>query len=275
MASFRLAAPESLRPLLASAPVEIFSPAVPSDERARERWLRLWLERRKGAGAMPVEAAAALQSASLRAVLAALDRRADGVLLDDTESAAAAWQLLEPRNQPVCTDLWLGGHPEKPPECFAWWETQPAVNVSLAAERLCVAVAELARLQAQPAVAAVVSLLGSAVTRRPPAAAFVATLAARAPVRPLSLYSPLFFRDGRLQAAALLAEIRRHAGAAAPVLFIPQLTREEFSAALLRAKVPWAGPLLAGAELPAARLAAQATPADAQAAAAWLIRWSA
>ncbi|TAN21488.1 MAG: hypothetical protein EPN33_12805 [Acidobacteria bacterium] len=272
MAPFRLAAPESLRPLLAAASVEVLSPAVPGDERERERWRRLWLERRQGAGATPAEAAAALQSPSLRAVLAALDRRADGVLLDDTAPATAAWQLLEPRNRQVCTELWLGGHPETPSECFAWWEMPPAGNVSLAAEQLCGAVAEFARLQAQPAVAAVVSFLGSAVTRRPPAPAFLATLAARAPVQPISLYSPLFFRDGGLQAAALLAEIRRHTGAAAPVLFIPQLARDEFAAALLTLKVPWAGPLLAGAELPAARLPAQATPADAQAAAAWLVR---
>lgn len=273
MALFRLAAPESLRPLLAAASVEILSPALPNDERERERWQRLWLERRKGAGATPAEAASALQSPSLRAVLAALDRRADAVLLDET--ASAAWQLLEPRNRQVCTDLWLGGHPEKPAECFAWWEMPPAGSVSLAAEQLCVAVAECARLQAQPAVAAVVSFLGSSVTRRPPAPALLPTLAARAPVQPLALYSPLFFRDGRLQAAALLAEIRRHTGAAAPVLFIPQLEREEFAAALLAARLPWAGPLLAGAELPAARLQAQATAAEVQAAAAWLARWSA
>lgn len=271
MASFRLAAPESLRPLLASAPVEVVSPAVPNDERERERWQRLWLERRRGAGATPAEAAAALQLPSLRTVLAALDRRADAVLLDDTDSAA--WQLLEPRSRQICTDLWLGGPPEKPAECFAWWEAPPTANVSLAAEQLSGAVAEFARLQSQPASAAVVSLLGSAVTRRPPAPAFLATLAARAPVQPLSLYSPLFFRDGRLQAAALLAEIRRHTGVAAPVLFIPQLAREEFAAALLAARVPWAGPLLAGAEIPAARLPEKATAAEAQAAAAWLVRW--
>lgn len=241
---------------------------MPTDERRRERWQRLWLERRAPSGATPAEAMAALQSPSLRALLAVLDRQADAAIVDAAEpAAAAAWRWLEPRPQQLCAELWLAGDPAANRDELGWWEANAADPVSVAAEKLRSAVAEMARLTDRPALAAVVSLVGAGVTRRPPGDRFTATLVARAPALAVSVYSPLLFREGRLQAAALLAEIRRRTGVSTPVIFAPQLERAEMD--------PWSGPLLAGAEIAVARLRPDASATAAQATCAWLQRWPA
>ncbi|MGH9475004.1 MAG: hypothetical protein ACRD1C_01595 [Terriglobales bacterium] len=275
MSPLRLALPDSLRAVVSplrwsGEPPQLFSPLVPSDERERTRWQRLWRERRGASGASTAEAEEALQNGSVRALLSVLDRQADAALLEESESAPARC-LLEPRRGFTCADLWITGAPDDSAAVFGWWsgDLDP---VSWAADQVRAAVDELARLAGRPALAVVVAFAGGADAGRSARERFAATLAARVPVRSLSLYSPLFFRNGELLVPALLAAIRLQTGAALPLLCVPRLAQADVSAALLSSGSVLAGPLSAGAEVPVARLGRHATPAHAQATCAWLTR---
>ncbi|MGH9465871.1 MAG: hypothetical protein ACRD1Y_00815 [Terriglobales bacterium] len=276
----RLALPPSLRagmqPLAGPGgfpALTLLSPALPADERQRQRWLRLWMERRKASGASAAEAEAALQIASVRAVLALLDRQADAALLDETEPGAEqAWQLLEPRSGQACAEVWIGEPSPGSAAAFAWWLPPAAASVAAAAAQLQSAAADFARWAQQPVKPAIVSFLGGRDSQAAATARLASTLAARAPATVFSLYSPLLFRDGALQLSSLLAQVREHTGPGLPLLCIPPLPRSELASALLAQGGALTGPLLAGAEAAVARVRADVAPARLQATCAWLLR---
>ncbi|MGH9481263.1 MAG: hypothetical protein ACRD1L_04140 [Terriglobales bacterium] len=283
MPSVRIALPEALRPRAEAAALrlpgprpQLISPPLPADPRQRLRWQRLWQERRAGAGASPAEAEAALHNPLLRAVLLTLDRGADAALLDEGDAGcAAAWQLLEPL-QPTgaCAELYLGSLPgaTAPAPGFGWFDWPASGELSPAASQFHAAVAETARLAQAPAVPLLVDFSNGRNPLRPQWERWLLTLQARMPAQSCQLYSPLFYRQGELQAAALVDAVGLISRAATPVLCVPRLARRDFAASLLAAGGRWAGPFRAGAEVPAARLAPHADAASCQATLEWLSR---
>jgi hypothetical protein len=278
MSALRIVAPPELRAAVEAAiargageRARVGTAELPEAANLRLRWQRLWLERRRGRGAAASEAEAALHDASQRAVLALLDRQAEAAVLPADASGDAAWGLLEPRpGFAACAEVWWGEAAGGAP--FAWFEWPGAAAVSETAERLAVAGREVARWTGGATRTVVVSFAGGPNAERAATERLLTTLSARTAVVHLPLYSPFFYRPEGLQAGALLAAITRLTGAAAPLLCIPRLRGAELGAALRGAGGSWAGPLLAGAEAAAARLAPAATAADAAATCHWLLR---
>jgi len=251
-----LASVESLRaPLqLAGTTAQVIIPAETREARLSERWQRIWRERRGAPGGMGQEAAAALAQPAWRALLAALDRQADAVLLDETATdTAAVWAVLEPApGRRVCADVWYG---EIAGQGFGWFDWGAANSLSLAADQFIAAAESMAGLPVW------VELIGG--RARPPgsSAAFQDTVRQRGSLARVELYSPLYYADGRLQPLAWMAKLRSQLQMATlPVLCAPQLARTEFAAAVTTAGGAWAGPFRAGAELPAAQMPAGANP---------------
>lgn len=275
MTTLRLALPESLRAAVAAvrwsgtAP-RLLSPPPPGGERERARWQRLWMERRAASGASPADAEAALRNASVRALLAVWDRQADAALLD-AEDGAAARSLLEPRHGVACSDYWIAGAPGDCASAFAWWSGS-LEPLSRAADQLRATVDEWSRLSGGSAIAVVMELAAGDDAGRAPRARFAETVCARMSARTPKLYSPLFYRNGELQWQILLAALRPALGADPAVLCAPRLTLAQVSAAAENAGMPWAGPLYAGADVPAAELSPAAAPARVYATCGWLLR---
>jgi hypothetical protein len=272
--SARAAAEAALQRLPPPRPV-LVAPDLPAEARLRLRWQRLWQERRRAAGESEAEAEAALRDGSARALLAALDRQADAVLLSAADGrAGVAWSLLEPRpSQAAVADLWIAelpptGAPAGAPAVVGWCDW-PAAGAAAAAHALRTAAAEIERLAAAPARPLALDFFGGREDKPARAAALAEVLAARGPAAGLRLYSPLLFSDGRLDALALAGRLRAAAGAL-PVIAAPRLAREEFAAAVERAGGSWAGPLRAGAEVPAALAPAAPAPARLAATLRWL-----
>lgn len=264
--SLRVAAPESLRPALeaARAPdVTVRWVAPPREPLQRERWKRIWLERRRGRGADAAQAETALEDGATSALLAALDREAAALLLPP--GADDAWAMLEPRTGQRCADVaWaeLGGE-------FGFFDWPGGGDLAAAAARFTSAAA------ACGAAPVLVRFAGGPSPRAGETTRAEATLQVRAPLRTLALYSPLFYGEGRLQAAPLLANIRAALRApATPLLAIPGLAAAELAAAVRGAGGLWAGPFRAAAELPAARLSASAPPEETRLTLRLLERWS-
>lgn len=250
------------------AGVRVFAPALPSEERQRQRWQRIWMERRAATGASEAEAGAALQCASVRAILALLDHQADAALVDTAE-AAAAWPLLEPRTASGCADLYVGAGEGR--ARLGWCDCDAHAPPSGSAGQLRAASLELARLSGQPAVPAAISLSPQA-EPSPEFERLAVTLGARGPAAVVQLYSPLFFREGKLQAEALLNAIGSHTAPALPVLGLPAELRAEFAAAWCGSGGAWTGALRAGAEAAAARISASASAPEMEATVSWLLR---
>jgi len=274
MSAERIAVPSELRAVAEAAltgvpGARLVNPEIPADANPRLRWHRLWLERRRGSGADTAAAEAALQDGGQRAVLAVLDRQADAVLLPAGAAGDRAWRLLEPRRGlTAVAEVWLAQTAAGP---VAWCEWNAALGAA-AAEQLCLAVGEVAGWTQRPARAVVVTFAGGKDTERAATERLVATLRERTKALHLPLYSPLFYRDEGLQAAALLAAVQRAAGNVVPVLCMPRLRGTELGAAVRAGGGTWSGPLLAGAEMAAARLEAGASAAEVTATVAWLLR---
>ena len=272
MPSPRIALPASLRPAAEAAAAgwpgprpQWLSPSLPADPRLRARWQRLWHERRAGAGGTSAEADAALQDASVRALLLLLDQGAEAALLSPADAgAAAAWRMLEPRAPGgACADLWMGELPAGSGDAarFGWLDWPGADNLSQAVNQLRAAADELALLTPAPVAPCLVSFAGGRDPWRAHSQRFLDTLRERTAAQAIALYSPLFFKDGQLQVREWLQAVRQQCPGAAPMVCVPQLARAEFAAALEAAGGGWAGPLRAGAEKPVARLAPDAPPA--------------
>jgi hypothetical protein len=279
MSAERIAVPPELRAVVEAAwargggegGAQLYTPEMPEAANVRLRWQRLWLERRRGAGGDAAAAEAALRDSGQRAVLALLDRQAHAVLLPAGRDGDAAWKLLEPRRgATACAEVWLAqAAGAEAPAAWCEWSAEP---VSAVADRLCLAAAEVAHWARYPARTVVVGFAGGKDPEREATERLLATLRARTEVLHLSLYSPFYYRDEGLQAAALLAAVQRAVGAAIPVLCVPRLRGAELAAALRAAGGRWAGPLLCGAEAAAARLAPTASSTDAAATCQWLLR---
>ncbi|HUX68855.1 MAG TPA: hypothetical protein VMV31_15320 [Terriglobales bacterium] len=263
MPPLRIALPASLRPAAEAAAgpsPQWLSPPLPADPRLRARWQRLWQERRAGAGGTSAEADAALLDPSVRALLLLLDQGADAALLCDADpGCATAWRLLEPRDPGgACADLWVGELDGAP---LGWLDWPGTDHLSLAANQLRAAADELALLARRPAAPCLVTFAAGPDPWRRQGERLLATLAARTPTRAIALYSPFFFRDGRLLAREWWQAVHQQCPGALPLVCVPRLARAELAAALLAAGGTWAGPLRAGAEKPVARLAPDDAPA--------------
>ena len=228
----------------------------PSQERLRQRWLRILRERRPSQAPGALEAM--LDQPAVRTLLLVLDRRAEAVLL--SESAAgweAAWGLLQPAGTGVCTDLWVGNDGAG---SFGWLDAIAGEPAAATAARLQAAAAMLAQALGYPAQPLVLHFASGPDARAVDWERQLATLRARLELRAAELYSPLLFAGGRLQAAAFLQAARQAAAPAlAPLLYVPRLSRAEFEAAFAFAGGgAWCGPFRAGAEAPGARVPAGA-----------------
>lgn len=238
-------------------------PPQTPDLRLQERWQRLWLEARRSHGDDALAAARATTDSTLCTLLFALDRQADAVVLPPDDGGAAAWGLLQPRSVRPCADVYWASLPAVGE--FGWMPW-PASDFSVAV----------------PAVPVAADLLGArpvwvnfrASESRVPSTwqAAQAMLAARLPLDTLDLYSPLFFGDGRLLAAALVQKIVVHRRGAIPLVLIPGLGTAEFATAVRSASGAWAGPIRLGAAIPAARLDPAGKASDIQLALALLTR---
>ncbi len=260
-----LAAAEAAAARLPAPRPRLFAPALPDDVRLRLRWQRLWQERRRAAGESAAESETALRDASVRALLAALDRQADAVLLHAADALAAlAWRALEPPpGAPAPADFWIAALPAAAAahRVIGWCDWPAQGGAAAAAASLRVAAAALERMQGRPARPVALDWFGGREDCAAHAAGLGEVLAARGAAASLRLYSPLLFPGGRLDAPALAAHLAHAAAGAAPVVCAPRLPREEFAAAVERAGGSWAGPLRAGAEIPAA-LAAPGAPSE-------------
>lgn len=278
----RITVPESLWPQAEAAGAGWSGPQLqwvacgpPADPRQRQRWLRLWLERRAGAGASSADAELALQDASVRALLAVWDRLADAAVLNQADAGcAAAWRMVEPApSRGGCADIWIGEWPAGAEGAFGWLDWPTEAPLSQAVDAMRVAAAELAHLVGAAAMPCLVAFRGGKDRMQAQAERFAATLGARGPCCTVTLYSPLFFKDGRLQVAAWLEAVRRACPrGTAPLVCVPQLGRDEFAEALASAGGRWAGPLRAGAECAVARITPQTGAARLQDTLQWLAR---
>ncbi len=271
--SLRLPAEAALARLPAPRPV-LVCPPLPEEPRLRLRWQRLWQERRRAAGESAAEAEAALRDASVRALLAALDRQAEAALLATADAlAASAWRVLEPLpGEPAVAALWIAELPAAPAPLLGWCDWPAAGGAHAAAIALRVAAAELERLGAGPAQPLALDFFGGREDSAARAAGLSGSLAARGAAASLRLYSPLLFAGGRLDASALAAHVAAAAPGAVPVMCAPRLPREEWAAAVERAGGSWAGPLCAGAEIAAALAAPGASAERLAASLRWLLR---
>ncbi|MGH9394620.1 MAG: hypothetical protein ACRD1E_10655, partial [Terriglobales bacterium] len=230
----------------------------------------LWLERGQPRGAAPADAEAALQSPSVRAVLMARDGLAEAAVLDpDDAAAAAAWQALQPRPPAsICADFWMC---ELPQSLWGWFDWPGLERLSAGVDQLRAAVAAVSERAQAPAAAIVLDFSNGRDPDRARREPFLQTLAARAPAAQAPmLYSPLFYREGALDAARLLAAVHRAPAAAVPLLCVPRLPRQQFFAALEAAGGSCSGRLRAGAEIDAAALSASASASTARATLRWL-----
>lgn len=265
----RIAVPEALRaaavPAAAARPAPVLlAPAEPDAARQRAAWERLWLERRRGRGGSPGEAEAALALAPVRAMLALLAQECDAALLSEADAGwERAWELLEPATPGgVCAELWIaalpgaGGRATTTGWC-AWPGTE---RLSWAADTLANAADTLGRIAGAAATPVLLDFSNGRDPARPQLERLAATLAARQPAtRLIQIYSPFFFEQGQLRARSVLAAVERQVPGTL-LLCGPRLQRAELAAALEAEGGSWAGPLAAGAERPAARVAAPATP---------------
>ncbi len=237
-------------------------PAEPEAARQRAAWERLWLERRRGRGGSSGEAEAALAEAPTRAMLALLAQECDAAVLSEADAGwQRAWALLEPAAPGgVCADLWIA---ELPGAATVGWCAWPgSEQLSRAADALATASATLSQIAGAPAVPVLLDFSNGRDHSRPQLERLAATLAARRPgARLVQIYSPFFFEQGQLRARNLLAAIGRQAPGTL-LLCGPRLHGAELAAAIEAEGGSWAGALAAGAERPAARLCAQATPAQ-------------
>jgi hypothetical protein len=252
-----LASVETLRaPLqLAAATAQLVIPAETRDARLNERWQRIWRERRGSPGGLQQDAAAALAQPAWRALLAALDRRADALLLEESAPGTAeVWAALEPApGVRACADVWFG---ELAGQGFGWFDWAAATPLSLAADQFIAAAHSLAGLPVW------VESIGGRAHPRASGPAFQDTVRQRGPLACIEIYSPLYYSEGRLQPLAWLQKLRSQlTKSALPILCAPQLPRAEFAAAVTAAGGVWSGPFRAGAELPAAQMPASANPA--------------
>ncbi|MGN6591726.1 MAG: hypothetical protein ACTHJX_02390 [Terriglobales bacterium] len=278
MPALRITVPPELRAAVEAAlgrgageRARVGTAELPEQANLRQRWQRLWLERRRGRGAAVSEAEAALHDASQRAVLALLDRQAEAVVLPAHAAGDAAWRLLEPRaGFAACAEVWWGETATGTP--IAWYEWPGGGAVSETAEHLRAAEREVARWTGSVVQTVVVSFAGGPHAERAATERLLATLSARTTVVHLPLYSPFFYRPDGLQAAELIAAVTRRTGVALPLLCVPRLRGAELGEALRAAGGSWAGPQLAGAEAAAARLAPTASATEAAATCHWLLR---
>jgi len=278
LAATRIAAPPALLPSLEPAargwvrPIRLVAAVAPAgdpDARQELRLRRIWLEHQRARGGAALDAESALRSGSIRAWLMVRDRQAEAALLDESDPfTPAAWQAIEPdAAHAVCADFWMASLSGTP---CAWFDWPASIEPSPAVDQFLSAV----RAASQAAGGALPLLLDFSNGRDPAASRWKSvalTLQARSPqARHAMLYSPLFYRDGRLDAAALLKAVLGVAAGALPVLCAPRLARADFAAALRAAGGTMSGRLRAGADFPAARLAADAHLASARATLAWL-----
>jgi hypothetical protein len=272
--SMRTAAEAALLRLVAPRP-ELLFPELPAETRLRLRWQRVWQERRRGSGESEAEAEAALRDSSARAMIATLDRQASGVCLAAADAlAAVAWKAIEPLpGRPAPTDFWIGELEPGGSGGVMGWCDWPVEGPAAAAAALRAAAAELERLGAGQARPVALDWRGGREDTTGRAGGLGEVLGARGAGVELRMYSPLFYPDGQLDAAAVARHLRAAAGAT-PVVCAPRLAREEFAAAIERAGGSWAGPLRAGGEIPAAMLPKAASTERVAATLRWLARGS-
>ena len=270
----RIAIPDTLLPRLEGAaqgsvrPFRLVAAHAPRSEAAtREdsRLQRIWLEHCRGHGSSASEAEAALRSGSMRALLLVQDGQADAAVLDEADPLTAqAWQSIEPESANAhCADLWLawldGAH-------FGWFDWPASAERSQGVSQFLSAAGAASHGFGHGATPLLLDFSNGRDPTAPRWNGVAQTLHARSPqARQAMLYSPLFYREGRLDAAALLRAIQRFAPGSAPVLCAPRLARSEFASALRAAGGTMSGRLRAAAEFPAARLAADADLASARA----------
>lgn len=275
----RIAIPDSLLPRLEGAahgsvrPFRLVAAHAPKGEEASRQDLRLqriWLEQRRGHGSSASEAEAALRSGSMRALLLVQDGQADAAVLDETDPLTAqAWQSIEPESANAsCADLWLtwldGAH-------CGWFDWPASAELSQGVSQFLSAAGAASRGFGNGATPLLLDFSNGRDPAAPRWNAVAQTLHARSPqARRAMLYSPLFYREGRLDAPALLRALQHFAAETAPVLCAPRLARSEFASALRVAGGIMSGRLRAGAEIPAARLAADADLASARATLDWI-----
>lgn len=283
MRSDRIAVPDALRPAAEAASrrlgeprLHFISPPLPGESRQRLRWQRLWQERRASAGATPAESEAALQDASLRALLLALDHGAEAALLHEADAGCtSAWRLIEPLEPTgCCADLYMATLPETAGGGpLGWFDWPGSAEASRAADQYHVAAKTAGRMAG--ASARLVALDFSNGRNALPSLweRWLQTLRTRIEVQERHLYSPLFYRQGALQVVAMVQALGKadYVGTVS-VLCVPRLQRQEFAAALLAAGGSWAGPFRAGAETAAARLGASPEAAVTAATVYWLQR---
>lgn len=247
----RIAVSASLQPPFSASGIELVRAESGGAERQRQRWRRILQERCRREAPAAVEAK--LDQPAFRALLLALDKQADAALWSEADpGSAAAWELLEPVGNGVCADVWLGAHQAWR---FGWLDPVPGESPAALAARLQAAAAMLTRIFAAPTVPLAITFAGGPDPLASQWERHLATVRARLEVKTASLYSPLFYRDGRLQTSVLLDALRQAAGAAPTLLYVPRLPRLEVE------NDAWCGPCRAGAELPAARVPPPASAA--------------
>lgn len=257
------------------ATAQIWSPAhLPAlEERQALAARRLLLERRRARGWDEMKAAAALTSPAVRAWIALAERQFDALVLEGSADREALEGLLEARPGMQITAVWMA-RADDTSRPFGWMDWPRTASAGQSAAALQEAAEWLGTLHHSPAVPVLVRFAGG----NDPLAAQVErlhqTLAARCQALDVPLYSPLFFDQGRLQAARLAAAVQKATPqeTCLPILCVPQLQREEFSRRLRAEGGQWMGAWLAGAERPVVTLDASGSESEAVATVELLVR---
>jgi hypothetical protein len=273
--SSRLRAIEAALSSEGLATAQIWSPAhLPAlAERQALAARRLLLERRRARGWDEMKAAAALASPAVRALIALAERQFDALVLEGSADREALENLLEARPGAQVTEVWMGraADTSRP---FGWMDWPRTASAGQIAAALQEAAEWLGTLHHGPAIPALVRFAGGNDPLAAQVERFHQTLAARCQAFDVPLYSPLFFDQGRLQAARLAAAVQQaiRPDTCLPILCVPQLQRAEFSHRLRAEGGQWMGAWLAGAERPVVALGTSGGESEAVATVELLVR---
>lgn len=258
----RVVAPAAWEPVLEQAArlglAEVQREPVTLGALRRTAYIRLLLERKAARGWDQLQAERALGEAPVHALTALLAGDCEAVLLPGACDPAAL-SLLEPAPGMACAAVWEG---EAAGRRFAWLEA-PQRSSAAVATLLDSATAWRTTRWGRPTLPVVVTFAGGKNDQAAVLTEAAATLLERAPGKAVHLYSPLFYRDGRLDTALLLDEIHAHLNVAVePLLWVPQVAAAELGAGVLARGGTWAGAFWSGAEKPVACVAESAPPAQ-------------